>query len=389
METRGKIYLNFLILLIIIGFFCNNSFAGNTANNGVAPRAQSMQAFTAVADDPSAIFYNPAGLVQVKGTQFDNGVAIILPHQSYTNTNNNVETTSSITAFAPNLFLSTDKIKPVVLGFGVYSPFARDAKFNINPATLNLPNKSTFVRIDFVPTVATRINEHIAIGAGFVASHIRIDPDIAGLKERTRGYGFTGQGGIMIFLPHKVKLGFNYRGPMTAHLRGDGNLGPFAGTFRTTLKFPAVATIGAAWQATQTFLVSTSFGYEFWHTLTTVNKPYNNPVFAPVSALVINAKDSYNIRGGFIYRPSHENEFRGGYSYLSAAIPAANIVPAIPDFYEHHFSAGYSRYMGPWRFDVGYEYAFARNRFSANPLFPGNHKADMHVILLGFAYKIA
>ncbi len=389
MQSTKRTLQSTLLLLIILSFTITNSLAGNTATNGVAARAQSMQAFTAVADDPSAIFYNPAGLAQLKGTQIDNGVNIVLPSQSFTNTNNNVTTDSFRTVLAPDLFISTDKIKPIVFGFGIYSPFARAAKFNINDATLNLPSESRFVRIDLVPAAAIQINKYLAVGAGFVTSTIMVDPNIAGLKERNRGYGFTGQGGILVFLPHKIKLGFNYRAPMVAHIRGSGVIADtFSDDFTAKLPFPAVTSVGASWQATPTLLLSTAFDYESWHTLSTVNKTYNNPVFAPVSALVLDAKDSYNLRGGFSYRPSKENEFRGGYSYLSAAVPSINIVPAQPDFYEHHLSAGYSRYYGAWRFDVGYEYAFAENRVSSNMLFPGEHKGHINEVLLGFAYRM-
>jgi len=40
-------------------------------------------AFTAQADDPTAIFYNPAGITQLKGTQVSLGVSVIRPEMTF------------------------------------------------------------------------------------------------------------------------------------------------------------------------------------------------------------------------------------------------------------------------------------------------------------------
>ena len=62
------------ILVLMLSYSCYASGPGTTAANylkiGVGARATAMGgAFTAIADDATALYWNPAGLSQIKGKQ--------------------------------------------------------------------------------------------------------------------------------------------------------------------------------------------------------------------------------------------------------------------------------------------------------------------------------
>lgn len=65
-----------IIILWIFNFFTLASFGGDFTNLYPGARANSMgSAFASIADDPYAVFYNPAGPVQIRTAQLSSGMA--------------------------------------------------------------------------------------------------------------------------------------------------------------------------------------------------------------------------------------------------------------------------------------------------------------------------
>src|SRR6266700_7221471 len=149
-------------------------------------RAQGMGgAFTAVADDPSAIFFNPAGIAFQKGTQiqFDSLVVVglfrfspssvppgtVVPENGYSG--------SIKPHFIPvaSLYITKEISRKATLGFGVFTPFGLAANFtNFNdgdPANTKFVGRfaGTRARLEsfwFQPTFAYRISDRSSIAAG-------------------------------------------------------------------------------------------------------------------------------------------------------------------------------------------------------------------------------
>ena len=88
------------------------ALANGFAINEMGTKAVGMGgAFAAQADDPSAVYYNPAGIVQLEGTQVSGGMGFILPRASFRSNGTSafgsageVTETSKQTFFVPNLF---------------------------------------------------------------------------------------------------------------------------------------------------------------------------------------------------------------------------------------------------------------------------------------------
>ena len=73
-----------LTICIAVLIFSANSFGIGFYNPDQAARAQGLaDAFVAQADDPSALFYNPAGIVQLPGTQILGGGHLVWPKIEY------------------------------------------------------------------------------------------------------------------------------------------------------------------------------------------------------------------------------------------------------------------------------------------------------------------
>lgn len=365
----------------------STAFAGNIAVNGVATRGETMQAFTAVADDPSAIYYNPAGIRQVPGTEIEGGVSYIMPHQEFKNSMNGSDTQSEFNIFDPNLFATTQYFQNVTFGIGVYSPFARKTNFDRTLAVYNMTHRSEIVRLDVAPTVAFDLGKYVSAGVGFVASHVYMNSKVFNLEEDGDGYGYSGQGGILIKLPRQVHIGAVYRGRMTANLDGDGKYSGINGNYNANVHFPATYGVGVSWQPASRWLLSLEYDRELWSFMTDVTRHYKQPLLNQLGHSVVDGQDSDNYRIGIIYCFDPKNELRAGYSFVAIAVPGKNMIPAQPDYDTQVVSLGYSHYFEKMRLDLGYEFAFTNDQKSDNQFFPGTHQAHVNMLHLGLTYN--
>ncbi|MDP2725389.1 MAG: outer membrane protein transport protein, partial [Syntrophales bacterium] len=69
-----------VLLLMILCAFSASAWAGNVDTYGIGAKATALGgAFSAYADDPSAIYYNPAGLTQISKPMLSLGTHLIKP----------------------------------------------------------------------------------------------------------------------------------------------------------------------------------------------------------------------------------------------------------------------------------------------------------------------
>src|SRR6267378_1376652 len=81
-------------------------------------------AFAATADNPSAIYYNPAGITQLEGQNASYSIYGIYLNSHYTSTSGNeVDTKDEIQA-VPHLYYTYSlKSLPLSFGLGIYTPY--------------------------------------------------------------------------------------------------------------------------------------------------------------------------------------------------------------------------------------------------------------------------
>ena len=117
-----KLLLNYmmrsLVTILGISFLLQTySFAGTPVHGSKA--AGMGAAFVGIADDPSAIMHNPAGLTQLKGTNMYGGGTVVIPSTEYTSPTGQSEETDFRVFLPPHFYISSDfNMKNVVLGLG-------------------------------------------------------------------------------------------------------------------------------------------------------------------------------------------------------------------------------------------------------------------------------
>lgn len=144
----------------------------------------------AEAADASTIFYNPAGLTRLDGTQFSGGVTLVIPDSEYTdegstrykynanvaplaNKGNNGGSFAPSAVAAPSLYMSHKLNDKLTFGMGVFVPFGAkldyDSKWSGRYALQNISLET----INFNPTLALKVDEHHSFGFGISAQYIK------------------------------------------------------------------------------------------------------------------------------------------------------------------------------------------------------------------------
>jgi long-chain fatty acid transport protein len=193
MIRRGTV----ILLGCLIMFSGVSLWASNGSQIGtVGARSTAMgSAFTGLADDWSALFFNPAGLTQLKGTTIGVSYALITPTGSYTplayptpqfsGLSTGANDLKEQTFHVPAIGLFFQPVEKLTLGFGLYAPFGLGAKFDLYDVPpgfrTNDPDgednwglsgedsyetSSDHEVVFFQPTVAYELLEGVSLGLG-------------------------------------------------------------------------------------------------------------------------------------------------------------------------------------------------------------------------------
>ncbi len=193
----GRLLKKFTRLCLFSFLATEFCFGSAFSISELGARATGMgTAFIAVADDGSALFYNPAGIAFQPGThlEMDNAVVVglfrftpsatppgqVVPPNGYSE--------SIRPHFLPLAFMyATKQLSPkMTFGFGIFTPFGLAANStNFNDGDPNLTKfvsrfAGTRVRLEsywFQPTIAYKLRDNlsIAIGPTFVHTHLFLE----------------------------------------------------------------------------------------------------------------------------------------------------------------------------------------------------------------------
>ena len=139
-------------------------------------------AFAAQSDDPSAIFYNPAGMTQLDGVQFMGGALLIGGTTHFTNRATGVRSqgglADTVATPLPMHFYLTANLKPVAsaldmnalervtVGLGVFSPFGLKGRWPKNGPLNTSLTKVDLPLIEIRPALAIKLTEKFSFAAG-------------------------------------------------------------------------------------------------------------------------------------------------------------------------------------------------------------------------------
>jgi len=244
-DVRMKKTKMFFPAAIFICLFSSMALANGLNLNSLGSRALAMGgAFVGLADDFSAIYWNPAGIVQFKSKYFGFYMTDIIPSGTYERTEvpafkADTESKQYLSGLAAYYYPVSDD---VVAGLGVYIPSGLGAKWNgADFAPLSSDTsylwESKIGLITFAPALAVKINDMISIGAALninygmfdIKMHAGLTPppdsqDLGQYEESMTGWGYGATIGVLVKPMEKLSIGATFRTESTVKFKGDAQI---------------------------------------------------------------------------------------------------------------------------------------------------------------------
>ena len=342
-------------------------------------------AFAAQVDDPSAIYFNPAGMTQLQGVQTSFGTLLVGGHTSYTNPTGSTargDFGGSVAVPPPTNLYFTANLKDVGLkalgdfnaGLGVLSPFGVLYRWPDDGPFATAVTRQSLPLIDIKPTLAYRLNDQLSFGVGadiytfasfwgdgqsvtkFISSGGPGLPPPGTRMEVNGGDTAAGFNVSLLYTPFRnadgkplANVAFVYRSQATLHLTG--NLLANGGTVAdasTTLVLPQIFTGGmAVWPIRdrhREWKLELDVDMTGWKSVRNTDVHLSNGATIPFPQ---NWRNTYTTMIGTEYKwlqpaplPAWEVALRGGYWHSQTPIPDTSFLPTIPDADQHAMSVG-------------------------------------------------
>lgn len=419
--------------LLLLG--AGNALAGGFSIYEAGARATAMGgAFTATADDGSAVFYNPAGIAFIPGTMLDLNLMPVIPSTDFAGypPAEDAPTGETVTQSfpIPGLYFSHNPGRHLAFGVGVYAPFGLGVEWR-DPETWVGRRASYDVDLATVyitPTCALKLGQNTAVAFGLDVSSCRIElnryrttvfndqlVNIMDTKlEGTSDLAFAPSFGLMA-RPHRdVSLGFMYHAAKALQfpdgdatltnvapeaLRGavDAQITALGGPdheVSTTLRLPWIMSAGIAWQtsdATRLEFDVVRFG---WSQFNELKLSFDVPALN--STIPENYQDAWQLRWGLDHRFSPALSGMLGYCHDVTPQPIASMSPLLPDAGREDLSVGFQYRTGSLKFTGSYMAVLFHERTNvvdgefvvndeAQPV--GTYDSTAHIFGLGIGYQ--
>ena len=391
-----------LFIIIVCLTITSSSLLGGGWNNTlIGCRAIAIGgAFAGIADDTSAIFYNPAGLsFQKKNFAVSiNGFNVWPTHEYSDSLGYNLQSKSTFSI--PQIFFTFKVSERLTLGFGAYTPYAGGG-VEWNDSGLGLQLKSYMGIISLTPTLAYQINEKVSIGFTLniyrgIIEDTRTLQNIGTIKTEENGSAFSVGFGLMLKPTEKLGIGLGVRGPAKMQLSGKTTvpmdipeLGSFEANLSSETQFnlPWDFSLGLSYKLSEKFLLSTSVQYTMWSALDNIEKTLKNiPIEGDQKTIEsMNFKNIILLSVGAEYWVSPILALRGGIAMDRWATPEETLSFSNIDVDKFTLLGGIGYKAGRIQIDFVYVNAIGKEREKMDVVlgFPVTEKYNLNTKILG------
>jgi long-chain fatty acid transport protein len=313
-------------------------------------------AFVATADNPSAIYYNPAGITQMEGQNISAGMYLVsggIDYKSLTGAKASIN--SDFKPVPQFYYVASPKDLPLSFGLGVYSPYGLSLDWGQNSPLSTLAQKGDLVYLTFNPVVAWRINSRLSIGIGATINYSSAS------FERSIGF----------FPNDKFKVegdGMDYGYLTTVDYEGTSSTTPTppyppATSSSASIRFPQFVVAGVSFRPTENWNLEFDLDWTDWDN---VNEIVFHHVFTGLGygdqILPLNYRSSFMYEFG-ITRKLGKGYFTSvGYFYSENSSPDQNFTPLIPDSDLHLGSIGFGHKGKRWDWAAAYHFGYNPGR---------------------------
>ena len=380
--NRGKALRLIAILVLAIS-------TANVSANGFRLASQDGfatargEAFVATADNPSAIYYNPAGISQLKGNNLRSGLYGIYLNPSYSSTNHaRTFHSSDNLAAVPQLFYTcTPKDFPVSFGLGVYAPYGGSISWPQDTGFRAVAVNGSLTYLTINPVVAFKVLPSLSIGGGAMVNYVNLDLEQGLLRNQLPNinyFRFAGKGWSvgynlgLLWQPHeKVSIGASFRSSANVTLDGQTKIEQYPvipteqdRSAHTDFTFPLTTVVGISYRPTPRWNLEFDADYTDWSSFgsSTISQSSKPPGINQNIQFALDWQPSWIYEFGVTRYFDNGWHVSAGYVYNENSVPDAHYTPLAADLDRHFLCVGTGRKGKRFDFDVAYQLGYGPAR---------------------------
>ena len=341
-------------------------------------------------DEPATLYWNPAGLTRLPGTQFAAGVVLADFSADFGNSGSSrtVPTASGLIAIpatggegdsgdlflTPNIYLTHALDDGWAVGLGIHAPFGFETDYGKDWVGRYQAIKSSITTVDINPTLAYRINPQWSIGAGVSVQYVDATltnaiftggPDgLVTLRADDWSVGYNV--GLLFEADADTRVGLSWRSAVRHELQGSrrlSGLGPLNGKVgaSTRLELPANIAVGLRRRLTDRLTLMGDLVWTRWSSFSEVRINFDDG--SPDDLTSSNWNNAIRLSLGAEYQLRPRWRLRGGVMFDQTPVPGPRErTPRIPDADRYWISAGASwQVTSAIALDVAYSHLFFTN----------------------------
>lgn len=362
------------ILAILVA--ASSAHAGGLARpNIISARGVGLGgAFTAIADDPTAWYANPAGAAWADDG-FAIGAEFVYAPRSYTpvdaaGTRGPAQTATAVAPLPALGVIVHPRIdgapSRLALGAGIWNNFGGQIHYPkmADPAQRAI-NSTTDLVFEVGAGAAYEVDDTFAIGGtlrlgvgvfSVDANSLPLDANLS-----ASGVGVSATLGALFRPTPKLTIGASWRAGMDIATAGSGQIGAM-GTLNVkhVQKWPQIASLAVAVAAASKLKVTGQLDWTQWSRFDRLSIEFpDNPSL--VQILDFDWNDTWTVRGGAEYGLAH-GAIRAGAYYDTSAVPDRTIERTYLDSNKIGVAVGGSAMLGAWRFDGALDFTLPGTR---------------------------
>ena len=349
---------------------------------------------SAKADDLSTIFFNPAGLSRIEGTQGEITVSAIKPSAEFSPTSVSGGGLAAISAAdgdggdagvlaaVPAMYAAYDYSDDVKFGISINTPFGLSTEYDEGWVGRFHAIKSSLMTITTTAVMSYNINDKLSIAAGPSVQYINGELTKAvnyqgligsGGEGRSilnaEDIGFGGVAGILYQPSETTRVGVNYRSRIKHKLDGrievtnvpgalSGNAAFQSEEASANVTTPDILSVGAYHELNDQWAVMGEFAWTNWSVFDELR--VNNKNGANRELVDENWHDTMFVALGTEYQMSDAATFQFGVAYDQSAVDQKDLTFRIPDTDRYWVSLGFGyQFSEASKLNIGYTHIFA------------------------------
>ena len=430
---RGPTRWTLLAAAVLVAFAGTVHAAGFNIYEAGARATALGGAFTATADDGSALFYNASGMSFVEGHAVDINLMPITPGFKFAEANDGQTNASVSTSFPIPGVYYTSNHGTIAWGIGVYAPYGLGIEWE-NRDTWVGRQASYDVSIETVyltPAISWRVSESFAasIGVDVVKQSLDLNKmtlhpalGVNALNTSIEGHSdiaVTPTAGLM-FRPNPVlSLGLMYHHSVTMkYTDGDAHitniatpgsdayywgaallagLGGENHKIASELNLPSILSAGVSWQFIAKLRAEFNAVWFKWSEFQSLGMTFDNDPDSPLNQdIVFDYEDAWQFRLGLEWDIIENLAAMGGFVYDTTPQPLGAVSPILPDSDRQDYSIGLQYKVSQWELTVSYMYVNAEKRTNIengqpvrfSETYPvGEYSSNANIVALGAGYR--